>query len=237
MKFPKQMIVAHRGASGLVKHENTIDAFQKAIDVHSDCIEIDIRKTKDNKIIVFHDNTIKNKPIKSLDYQELLEIAGFPIPTLEETLEFVKGKILIDIEFKESGYVEEAVNIIKKHLTNEEYYIRSFHDDVLVDVKKVDPKITTALLLGKDVKKHVFRTRMSELFPGRRICKTKCDFVSPHYRLLKFGFMWRMRIRKKPVSVWTINDEQLMRKLLLKVKVESLVTNYPDLAYKILQGK
>lgn len=237
MIFKKQTVVAHRGAKGLVPHENTIEAFQKAIDVKADCIEIDIRKTKDNKIIVFHDSSFQDKEIKDLNYAELFELVGFKVPTLEETLSFIKGKIHIDIEFKESGYVEEALTIIKQYLTNEEFFIRSFNDDVIVDAKTYDENIVCALLLGRDIKKKVIRTRLSELFPGRRIKKSGCDFVSPHYRLLKFGFMFRMRLRKQQVCVWTVNDEEIMKKMLFKKKVHAIVTDYPNLALELLKNK
>lgn len=237
MKFSKQMVVAHRGAKGLVKHENTMEAFIKAVEVGADCIEIDIRKTKDNKIVVFHDDAIKGKRVKDLTYQELLEQASFDVPTLEEVLVYVKGKILIDIEFKESGYVEEALDIITKHLTTDEFYIRSFKDDVIVDAKAYDKNIMCALLIGTSPKKHKLRTRLSELFPGRRIKKCGCDFISPYHGLIRFGFMWRMKLLKKPVSVWTVNDENLMRKMLFKKKVHAIVTDYPDKALKILAEK
>lgn len=239
MKFLKQMVVAHRGASGLVKHENTIEAFQKAIDVKADCIEIDIRKTSDNKIVVFHDSQINGTPILALSYEQLLNITkeiGFHVPTLQETLAFVKGKILIDIEFKEAGYEKEAVDIIHQFLTNEEFYVRSFLDEALIEIKKVDPKIITALLLGKDKPKNILLTRISELFPFFRILRTNCDFVSPHYQLLKFGYILRMKILGRPVSVWTVNTEKLMKKMFRK-KVGAIVTNYPDLAIQIRDRK
>jgi len=234
MKFEKQMVVAHRGARGLVKYENTMEAFIKAVEVGADCIEIDIHKTKDNKIVVFHDHGIHGKLVKELTYEELLNEAGYPIPTLEETLEYVKGKILIDIEFKESGYVDEALDLITKYLDYNEFFIRSFLDDVIVDAKAYNKNVRAALLIGTLPQKHKLRTRLSELFPGRRIRKCGCDFISPNYGLLKFGFLWRMKLLKKPVSVWTVNDEQLMRKLLLKKKVDAIVTDFPDKAIKIL---
>ncbi len=233
--YLKQEIVAHRGAKGLVKHENTIEAFAKAIEVGAYSIEIDIRKTKDNVIVVYHDGKIKDKKIRELDYKELLEIAGFEIPTLEDTVKFVKGKILLDVEFKEGGYVEESLDIVKKHLNTDEFYVRSFIDQVIIDVKKYDKNIICALLLGDDVKEKIFRTRMSELFPRRRVKKTGCDYVSPHYRLLKFGFMTRMKILGQQVCVWTVNDEQLMDKMLNKKKVHAIVTDYPNLAKKYLK--
>lgn len=235
MVYKKQTVVAHRGAKGLVEHENTIEAFRKAIEVGSDCIEIDIRKTKDNQIVVFHDASIKKKLLKDLNYSELLELAGFEIPLLEEVLKFVKGKILLDIEFKESGYVDEVLKLVNKYLNNNEFYVRSFNEDVIIDVKTYDNKIICALLLGRDVKKKVIRTRLSELFPGRRIKRCGCDFVSPHYRLIKFGFMWRMKLLKQQVCCWTVNDKELMKKLLFKKKVHAIVTDYPNIAIDLLK--
>lgn len=235
MIYKNQMIVAHRGARGLVKHENTIEAFEKAIELGSDCIETDIRKTKDNKIIVFHDSSYKNQKIKDLTYAELLEIAGFAIPTLEEALIFVKDKILIDIEFKESGYVDEVLELVHQYLSNNEFYIRSFNDDVIIDAKTYDDKVICALLLGKDLKSKVLRTRLSELFPRRRIKKCGCDFVSPNHQLIKFGFMWRMKLLKQQVCVWTVNDLELMKKLLFKKRVHAIVTDFPDRAYELLK--
>lgn len=148
---------------------------------------------------------------------------------------YVKGKILIDIEFKEDGYVREAVDIIRKYLSHDEFFIRSFEDQVLVQVKEIDPKITTALLLGRDKPEKPIRTRLSEFFPGRRLRRTKADFVSPHYRLLKFFFVTRMNLRKCSVSVWTVNDEKLIKKVLFRNKVDNVVTDYPDRVLKYLK--
>jgi glycerophosphoryl diester phosphodiesterase len=237
MRFNKQTVVAHRGASGYV-HENTIAAFQKAVEMKADCIETDIRKTKDGVIVLFHDDAINGKPLKTITYSELQEEArknNFEVATLEEGVKYVKGKIMIDIEFKEAGYEKEAVALIQRHLGNDEFYIRSFLDEVLIEVKKVDPQIITALLLGKDKPEHPLRTRLSELFPARRLRRTKADFVSPHYRLLKFFYVWRMHLRKRAVSVWTVNEEELIKKMLFKYRVDSVVTNYPDRALKYLK--
>jgi len=194
--FPKQYIVAHRGASGLVPHENTLEAFQKAIDVGADCIELDVRKTKDQQIIVIHDDHLLEAVVKETNYADLLAISnglGYHLPLLSEALKLVKGKILVDIEIKEAGYEEEIVDLIHQYLSNDEFMIRSFEDQSVLAVKKYDPQIITALLLGKDKPKHVVLTRLSELFPGFRLRRCRADYVSPHYRLLRFGFIKRMK--------------------------------------------
>ena len=240
MNFEKQLVVAHRGAKGLVKFENTIEAFQKAIEVGADCIEIDIRKTKDDKIAVYHDESIQGIPLSSINYHDLLSIAksiGYHIPTLQETLLFVKDKILIDIELKETGYEKEVVDIAKKYLKYEEFFMRSFYDEAILEIKNYDDNIRCSLLLGKDKPKKVIRTRLSELFPYFRLKRCKADYVSPYYQLLKFGYFWRMKLINKPISVWTVDDKASMEYLYKKKKVWSVVTNYPDRAVLVLKGK
>lgn len=235
MIFEKQMIIAHRGASGDY-HENTIEAFIEAINVGADAIELDVRKTKDNKIIISHDDNIDGIKLDSLDYNEILEVSsskGFIVPTLEEVLKLCQGKILLDIELKEEGYEEEVISLIKKYLEYNEFFIRSFIDRQVRIVKKIDSKIKTGLLLGVGNPKYGFLTRLSELFPIFRIIRTKPIFISPHYRLMKFGYTKRMHLLKKPVIVWTVNDENLINKFLFKHKVDGLITDYPKLAINI----
>ncbi|MGD9604650.1 MAG: glycerophosphodiester phosphodiesterase [Bacilli bacterium] len=234
-RFHKQLIVAHRGASGLVEHENTLEAFTKAIEVQADCIELDVRKTKDQQMVVIHDDNIQGNLVKDLNYVDLLAITdnlGYHLPLLKEALVLVKGKIMVDVEIKEVGYEKELIDLIHQHLNNDEFMMRSFEDEALLAVKKYDKQIVTALLLGKEKPKHVLWTRLTELFPAFRLWRCRADYVSPYYRLLRLCYVARMQFIKKPVSVWTVNDQDMIRKY-LKMKVSSLVTNYPDLGLKI----
>ncbi len=236
MILKKQLIIAHRGASGLVKHENTIEAFEKAYLVGADSVELDIRKTKDNVIVVIHDSNFLGKFIKDYNYNELIERSknlDFIIPTLEEAINYCQNKIMMDIEIKEEGYEKEILDIILKHLDYEQFFIRSFSVNSLKKIKELDSNVTCVLLLGVPIAKYGIFTRLSELFPLAKILKSKCDIVSPHYLLIHFGFHFRMKLIKKPVLVWTVDDEKRMNKLLNKIKVEGIVTNYPNKALEI----
>ena len=238
--FKKQIIEAHRGAKGLVKYENTIDAFQKAIEVGSDAIELDVRKTKDNVIVIRHDADYKATPISTVTKQELDNLTkeeGLYIPTLEEALQFCKGKIFLDIEVKEVGYEKEIVDTILKYLSYNEFYIRSFHIKALRAVKKADKKVITVLLLGRKSKKHPILMLLSEVFPLFKILYSKCKIVSPHYKILKLGYVLRMHLIGRPVLVWTVNDKKLMEQLLLKQKVDGVISDYPDVALEVLNNK
>ena len=70
------MVIAHRGASALAPHENTLEAFQIAIDLKADMAEFDVRKTSDNILIVFHDGTIDGRKIGDMTYNRINDITS-----------------------------------------------------------------------------------------------------------------------------------------------------------------
>lgn len=231
----KPLIIAHRGASGLVKFENTIASFEKAIELGVPMAEFDVRKTQDNLFVAFHDESIDGIKIKDLSYQQLLDISqkkNFDVPLVEDVLKLCRGKIRLDIELKEVGYELEIVKLVKKYLDYQNYVIKSFFDSAIIAVKQADNQITTGLLLGLAKPKNLLTTRLSEIFPEFRLFTTKADFVSPNYQLIKFGFVWRMKLINKNIYVWTINDQDLMTKM-VKQGIFALITDRPDLALKL----
>lgn len=231
----KPLIIAHRGASALVEFENTLASFEKAIELGVPMVEFDVRKTQDNLFVAFHDESIDGMKVSDLSYQQLLDISrqkGFDVPLIEDVLKLCQGKIKLDIELKEVGYELEIVNLVKKYLDYQDYVIKSFLDAAIVAVKKADNQITTGLLLGVSKPKNLIATRLSEIFPEFRLFTTKADFVSPNYQLIKFGFVWRMKLINQNIYVWTINDEKLMVKT-VKQGVFALITDRPDLGLKL----
>ena len=226
-------IVAHRGASYLAKRENTIESFRLAIDLNADMVEFDVRCTSDRKLVVFHDSTFGDIPISCQTYEELNRSAaeeGFRVPTFEEVVRLCAGRIFMDIEVKDGGYEKELVHILHKYCTYEQYSVKSFFDPIVYRVKKIDPQITTGLLLGKDHPGFIWR--MKEVFPVRRLRQAKCDFVAPFWVFSSHGFVWRMHRRGYPVYVWTVNTPGLVRKL-LKRRVDGVITDKPDMGLAV----
>lgn len=233
-----QTITAHRGASGY-QHENTIAAFQTAIDMKANAIEFDVRRSKDAIYYIHHDEHINNQNCENLTYKEIWTLAkekGYIIPTLEETLLFCRNRIHMDIELKEEGYEIDLIAFILKHIDKNQFFIRTFFDASIRIIKDRYPEITAGLLLGTGEPKHGFFTRLTELFPFFRIRRTKADFVSPHYRLLKLFFVKRMHLLHKKVYVWTVNDETAMKQILLGKNADGIVTDFPDIGLKILNN-
>jgi glycerophosphoryl diester phosphodiesterase len=225
------LIVAHRGASK-ARHENTLEAFEAAIEMGADAVEFDVRRTRDNAFVIYHDPSIKGCDTlishQSLDKaQKAARRAGFDLPTLEKTLSTCSGKIGLDIELKEAGYEEQVLSFIRQRVDPAAAVVTSFIDDSVRRTKSLWPEVKTGLILGVDPPASI-RTRLTEFFPERRLKASGADFVVPHFRLLKFGFMKRMSTAGYPVWVWTVADVPRSRSLAVR-GVAAIITVCPDL--------
>ncbi len=234
----KTSIVAHRGKTALVESENTIEAFQKAIEIGIPKIEFDLRMSQDGHLISYHDRSIDGIEVGNLQYHELLSISrtkGFEIPLFEDILKLCRDRIDLDIEIKEEGYEDRIVSLTNQYFNYSNFVMKSFNDSSVRRIKNLDPQIKVGLLLGKVSSRHPIFSILSQFFPEYRIFKTGADFVAPNYRLLKFGFFWRMRLLRREVYVWTVNEEWRLIKLIMSGKTSAIITDRPELALKILQ--
>ncbi len=125
--------IGHRGARAYAP-ENTITSFRKAIELDVDAIEFDVRKTKDNKLVVIHDSDVKRttngkglvSDLKLVEIKELSAEGNEKIPTLEEALDFIDRKVKIFIELKEVGSEKQVLDAVhKKGVTDNVVWFRS----------------------------------------------------------------------------------------------------------------
>lgn len=228
-------IIAHRGGAGMGGTENTLDAFENSIKLGVDMVEFDVRKTLDNKLIVYHDSEIDGKVLSETNYDELQETAkanGFQIPTFVEVIKLCHNRVFLDIEIKEVGYEYRVVKIVQKYLDYNEYSIKSFYDATPYRIKQIDPNIRVGLLLGRDDAD--FKMRYNEIFPKRRLRVCHADFVCTFPALMLFSFTRRMKHYGYPVYVWTVNNKMLMKFFIKHTQVTGLVTDHPDRMKKLL---
>lgn len=122
-------LIAHRGIHSVFL-ENTIPAIRRAMEENY-IIELDVHLSRDNVVVVFHDNNLKrvfgiNQEIKKLTLKEIKQISS--IPTLEEVLDLVRGRVPILIEFKfdtKAGCLERAACKLLDHYSGE-FAVQSF---------------------------------------------------------------------------------------------------------------
>ncbi len=211
--------------------ENTIAAFEQAIAFGADAIELDVRRTADGVLIVHHDERIKRarRPILRMTPAEMHEratVRGYCIPTFAEALEACAGRIALDIELKEGGYEAEVVALTRRYYDLRHVVFTSFDDYAIRRIKEIAPGAVTGLLLGIEPLAGP-GTRVSEMFPIRRVRRCGADFVAPNRRLVHLGYIQRIEKAGLPIVVWTVNA-RIRAKRLIDQKIAGIITDVPD---------
>ena len=146
---PGPSVIAHRGVWGAGVPENSLAAFEQAIDLGADMIEFDVRRTRDGELITFHDAELAGAPVASLTRSEIEELAAVRPPLLEEALELALGRITLDVELKEDGYVDEVAELLSGFAANGgDLIVTSFVDRVLAQLTELTPQIGRGLVLS-----------------------------------------------------------------------------------------
>ncbi len=219
-------IVGHRGAKG-VKPENTLASLSYAVEKGVDIVEVDVRRTKDNHLILLHDpdfERLTGKKIKPSDMElsyikENIKIDGQPVATLDEALELIDGKVGMFIEIKEPETIDDVLERVLLHNALEWTAIISFYDKALIRAKELLPSIKTGLIYFKP--------------PGRIFDakKLNADFVLPYYRIATAKANYTAHKVGLKVVVWTINDKNTAKEM-LKRKADAMATDYPEILVK-----
>jgi len=228
-RYSETLIIAHRGASK-AEYENTIKAFETAINLGADAIELDVRRTADGVIVVHHNATVplSRRRLSKLRYREVERLAnkrGYSIPTLKETLHQCAGRIALDIELKETGYEAEVVSLACRKYNPRHLLFTSFHDDALIAIKRAHREARTGLLLG--IRAANSLSQWSRLSAKARLMACGADVVIPHWQMIRFGFVNRMHALGLPVAAWTVDSPRRALRL-VNQGVSAIITNVPD---------
>ena len=229
LSFLKQNLIAHRGIFDNEKvPENSIKAFMNAVNKKY-IIEFDIHLTKDNKIVVFHDDkldrmTNKKGFIKDYEFEELRKTrllnTKYFIPSLEEVLSLINGKVPILIEIKYDNNKKRLCKDLIKILDNYkgEFAVQSF-DPYIVSYFRFHKNdyIRGLLLNGKKIKGLISN---NILIP---ICKP--DFLSINKNMSNNKKIKKYN-DKKEVFIWTIKSKNDIDKY--KNKCDNLICNIND---------
>lgn len=229
-------IVAHRG-SRINRPENTLAAFEEAIRVGADGIELDVHLSKDGEIVVIHDETVDRTTngvglVKDMTVAELKELdagiwfdteyAGQRLPTLREVFELLaerQYKGVLNIELKTSVYPYKGIEKKIGTLLAEadwpfEVMYSSFSLRSLLKMHRIDPKAELGYLVSK---------KSMLVFLGRFL---------PFIGALHLSYRWYFKngkSAKKHLRLWTVNDEKVMKKA-FQQGVTAIITDKPEIA-------
>ncbi len=232
---PATLVVAHRGASAEAA-DNSLEAFEKAIQVGSDLIEFDVRRTRDDRLIAFHDATVGGHLVGRLTREEIHLQTGIKPPLLNDVLDLTKGRVGLDVELKEDGYTERVLTAVGARFEPDQLVVTSFIDSVVTEAKRLAPAIQAGLLVGRARPQHLLRSRLSELFPARRAHACGADFIAMHFRLADLRALPRADRAGFPTYIWTVNDDDRLRRYLMDPRVRAVITDVPRRALELRQG-
>lgn len=218
LEFLSRNLIAHRGYHNNKKGipENSVLAFKKAID-NKYLIELDVRLTKDKKLVVFHDGNLKrvcgvNKRVKDLTYRELLKYNLFDttlkVPLFSDVIKLVNGRVPILIETKYHNRYGVLEKILINELSNYKglYAIQSFYPMSLLWLKRNTKDIPIGLLSSNfkndlnRLKSIIGKTLILDLF-------FKTDFISYDVKGLPNNYLSYKRDKKK-IVIWTIKNKK-----------------------------
>ena len=214
------IIIGHRGACGY-EAENTIRSFEKAIELGADYVELDVQKTLDDEIVVFHDKRLPDKTliedITLLSLKKELMKVRINVPTLDEVLEFIKGRIGVNIEIKSrmpAGLIKGKIKNYKCDL--DKVIVSSFMHDLLLEIKTAAPNIKTGVLLES-----------RPLDPFNILNKLKSSIIIQNHEFVDKDYIDMVHDGNAEIFVWTVNEPEDIKKM-MDLGVDGIISDFPD---------
>ncbi|MGO4530916.1 glycerophosphodiester phosphodiesterase [Paenibacillus sp. 2TAF8] len=235
-------IIAHRGASAVCP-ENTMIAFERALELGATGIETDVQMSADGRLVLIHDETLQRTAgsegwVKDCTYDKLRtldagswfhsDFAGESIPSLEMLFNLVQGKkILLNVELKNGivpykGMEEKVIQVIREWKMEQQVVLSSFNHASLVKCKRIAPDIRTGLLY------------MEKLYrPYDYAAKLEASGLHPY----------KLAVAKEEVSAavaqgivtypFTVNDPGDME-MMINMGVQGIITDFPDVLASLM---
>jgi len=227
--------IAHRGASGNFI-ENTIESFSLGISMGADIIEMDIRLCKSGNLVVYHDSAYKGKLIDDMTKDECIDN---DILMLDDVLNRYSHRTSIYLDLKTpfiydkeqmnlyiGKIVEMMINCKKNNLFNERRLILASFDHLLIkhlksvlNLHNINPKFGL-----------IFYNNPINFF---NYDNTLCDFIIQSINSMNMPFLKYTHSHNMKYLVYTVNSEEMMKKL-IEIKIDGIITDYPDKLSKLL---
>jgi len=215
--------IGHRGARAY-EPENTLSSFRKAIELGANAVELDVRKTKDGKLVVIHNADVNKttngegavNELTLEQIQKLVTDKNEHIPTLDDVLDSVGKRVKILIEIKEVGTEKQILDLIQQKGLTDNVIIVSFHEDALKKVRELNSEVETGLIYVRH--KNPIQTALD---------------LKAKYLLSLYSFTHSANVKKAhenglKMIVWTINKKEEVEEY-KKKGVDGIASDRPDI--------
>ncbi|WP_108804973.1 glycerophosphodiester phosphodiesterase family protein [Aquimarina sp. Aq107] len=223
-------IIGHRGAAGLVA-ENTVESIAEAFKYDVKGIEIDIHKCKSGELVVIHDETLERTThgkgkVSEFTLQELKKYRtkeGYRIPTLNEVLDFINAKCILNIELKGIGTAGPVMELLERRIKDsdwdyDDFILSSFDHSQLFQIKSKTSKFKLGVLTEKNIPSILKVAEVLEAFS-----------VHPPILSLQKEEVTSAKNNGFKVYTWTVNDSSKIKSS-KTWKVDGIITDFPNFA-------
>ena len=250
------LVIAHQGGDGIWPGE-TLFAYQNAVDLGVDVLEMDIHITADGVLILMHDETVDRTTdgtgeIESMTLEELKELdaaydwspdegktfpyrrQGLTVTTLEEIFKaFPDMHMTIEIKKTNASMAKPFCDLIREYDMQDKVLAASFHDERLKEFRAECPVVATSSAKNETTAFVLLTKAYLGGFYSPPFHSLQVPEESGGITVMTPAFVRAAHERNLAVEPWTINDEETMRKL-IEWGVDGLITDRPDLAMKVL---
>ncbi|MBI4739089.1 hypothetical protein HY772_06025 [Candidatus Woesearchaeota archaeon] len=229
-KHMRILVVGHRGCAGL-EPENTIRGFKRAAKLGCDAIEMDIRLTKDGVPVIMHDTTLDRTTNgkgwlaeKTLAQLKNVRCAdGKPVPTLQDVIDAVGDKTFLVLELKDEGTAQPVLETLKQNCVSRNVELSSFWHRELLLAKKLDPKISTGVIISG-----------CPIRPDEIARKASAGRMHACHWYINKGFVNALHEKKIFVDAWVVDEEPWISRA-ASFGVDAITSNRPDHLLKALR--
>lgn len=240
-------VFAHRGASAYAP-ENTLAAFQLAIEQGADGIELDVNLTADGHVVVIHDRIVDRttngsgevrdmelKTLKGLDAGSWFapKFKGEKVPTLVEVLKLVGEDVFTNIELKPKYYISpldqlpgKVAALVERHNLENKIIFSSFSPWTLIKIHRLLPSVPVGLLIFSGVLSSLARLFVSGF--------VRYQSLHPHFSAVTPVMLQRARTKGYRVFAYAVNQPEDIRRL-FALHIDGIITDDPLLALTIRQ--
>jgi len=256
---PDVLVIAHQGGDGIFPGD-TLYAYEHAVTLGADVLEMDAHMTKDGEIVLMHDEKVDRTTdgtglIEDLTLAELKKLdaayqwsndsgktfpfrgQGIQVPTLKELFEkFPDMRYVIEIKLTKNPIAQPFCDLIRADHMQDKVIVASFHDDAMKLFRETCPEVATS-------------AAKLEVAPFVLLGKVFLSgWISPKYQALQvpyetsesYGipvmtarFIREAHAKNVKVEPWTVDDPALMKQY-IEWGVDGIITDRPDLLLKVL---
>lgn len=259
-KLQPPLVIAHQGGDGIWPGD-TMYAFEKAVEIGADVLEMDAHITQDGKIVLMHDEEVDRTTdatglIEEMTLDEIKQLdaayqwsndggktfpfrgQGIQVPTLEGLFQkFPQMRYVIEIKLTQNPIAQPLCDLIREHTMQEKVMVASFHDEAMRNFRETCPEVATSAS-RTDVRNFVL---LGKVFLSGFIAP-KYQSTQPPYDpkeslnipIMTERFIHEAHAKNIKVEPWTVDDPDLMRQY-IEWGVDGIMTDRPDVMIEVLE--